>query len=138
VIGPTIARRLGEETLINLRTMLDARRLTRATPVWFYWDGSTFLTYSDGKAKRLAHIRANPAVQLSLDDPDSTSPITVIHGTARIADELGPCYDQPGWLAKYREKILGRPGRTFQTFAAQYSVPLRITPTRVEQRGPER
>lgn len=137
-IGADLARRLEQETLIDLSTAVGRKGRSRPMPVWFLWDGSSFLIYSLGTAKRLDNIRRDPSVELSLEDPDSPGAKTVIHGTARIAEEEPSPDQHPTWLPKYHEKIVARPGRTPAAFAQQYSVPLRITPTRVEQRSPQR
>ena len=62
--GQRVTRRLGEERIIWLTTT--GRTGTPAPrPVWFLWDGESFLIYSRPGAAKLRHILARPGVSLN-------------------------------------------------------------------------
>jgi hypothetical protein len=56
--------------------------------------------------------------------------IVVFTGTARVASGEPPADQNPQYLEKYRDSIKQAVG-SLQEFAAQYSVPVRVTPERV-------
>jgi PPOX class probable F420-dependent enzyme len=98
----------------------------QASPVWFVVEDEEFLVYS-APSRRLANIAANPRVALNLDSNDGEDVVT-IEGTARVVD--GPRNDaHPAYREKYLARIVEM-GYTAAQFAAEYSVPIRITPTR--------
>ncbi len=59
-------RRLREELIVWLTTVR-ADGQPQTSPVWFLWDGETFLIYSRPDAARLRNIAANRRVSLNLD-----------------------------------------------------------------------
>ena len=102
------------------------------TPVWFWWDGGTILVYSQRDKPKLRHIAANPRVSVALRTDELGDEITVITGDAAV-DPMAPPADQlPPYLDKYA-KLIARLGATPAQFAGEYSVPIRITPTRLRQ-----
>ncbi|MHA2428107.1 MAG: pyridoxamine 5'-phosphate oxidase family protein [Candidatus Hermodarchaeia archaeon] len=48
--------RLKTERIIWLTT-ISKSLVPQPRPVWFYWDGDSFMIYSKPKTKKLAHIR---------------------------------------------------------------------------------
>jgi PPOX class probable F420-dependent enzyme len=100
------------------------------TPVWFLWDGATILLYSQPNTPKLRHIAANPRVALALRTDERGDALAVITGTAAV-DESAPAADrlQP-YVERYRTGI-ERLGYDVETFAREYSVPVRITPTKL-------
>lgn len=128
--GARVARRLDEEA-IGWLTLVDAGGTPQPAPIWFHWDGATALVYSDHRAKRLAHLRANPHVALHLDGDDRGADVVVLTGEiTEVADEPA-VPDNPGYLAKYGAQIADGPWGTPEVFARTYSVALRFRPTRV-------
>ena len=102
------------------------------TPVWFWWDGDTILVYSEPDKPKLRHIAANPRVSVALRTDELGDEITVISGTAAV-DEASPSADQlPGYVEKYGA-LIERLGADPVSFAGAYSVPVRITPTKLRQ-----
>jgi PPOX class probable F420-dependent enzyme len=98
----------------------------QTSPVWFVVDGGEFLIYSMS-TPRVANLAANPKVALNLDSNEG-SEVVSIEGVARVVD--GPSnLDQPGYQTKYRHLIKAM-GTTPEQFAADYSIPIRVTPTR--------
>jgi PPOX class probable F420-dependent enzyme len=129
--GERVARRLRDERLIWLTTV-DAKGMPQPAPVWFLWDEatSTFLIYSRGDAKRLAHLQQNPRVALNLDGNGSGGDIIVITGQAHVSS-TDPSADQlPTYVEKYRD-FIARGFTTPKNFASIYSVALRIRPVAI-------
>ncbi len=124
-----MARRLREETVIWL-TAVAADGTPQPNPVWFLWDGASFLIYCQQGAKRLEHIRRNPRVALHFDSDEQGGDIVVFTGTARLATGELPADQNRAYVEKYRDGIMEVVG-ALQEFVAQYSVPVRITLERV-------
>jgi PPOX class probable F420-dependent enzyme len=102
------------------------------TPVWFWWDGDTVLVYSQRDKPKLRHIAANPRVSLALRTDPLGDEITVITGEAAV-DESAPQADAlPAYVKKYGE-LIARLGADPPSFAREYTVPIRIRPTRLRQ-----
>lgn len=125
--GRRAARRLKREKVIWLTTMGKGRQ-PQPRPVWFLFDGKTFLIYSRRRARKLAHIRRAPSVALHLNtDPDGDD-VVVVLGRARIDPKAPGADDVPAYLRKYRKAIASL-GLTPDRFAAEYSEAIRITLT---------
>jgi PPOX class probable F420-dependent enzyme len=102
------------------------------TPVWFWWDGDTLLVYSQRDKPKLRHIAANPRVSFAMRTDELGDEITVISGDA-VVDPTSPSADQvPGYVEKYAT-LIERLGADPVSFAGEYSVPVRITPTKLRQ-----
>ena len=111
-------------------TTVTADGQPQSTPIWFHWDGSTFLFYSQPGRPKLVNIAVNPKVSLHpVGDHDAEDAVT-IEGIATI-DRSAPPGDQiPAYISKYLELIDGF-GWTPASFAADFSVPVRMTLTRI-------
>ena len=125
--GARVARRLRDE-LIGWLTTVGPDGTPQPSPIWFLWDGESFLIYSRPSAPRLRNVECSPHVALNLDGDGQGGDIVVVTGEARIAPDAPPADAHTGYLAKYRDGITGI-GMTPEGFAAAYSVALRITPT---------
>ncbi|HEY7780354.1 MAG TPA: TIGR03667 family PPOX class F420-dependent oxidoreductase [Ktedonobacterales bacterium] len=130
--GQHVAQRLRED-LIAWLTTVDARGTPQPNPVWFLWDGATFLVYNLSDAKRLAHIQANARVSLNLNSTATGGDLVVITGEAHLTSDESPADQVPEYVEKYRERIAQSFG-TPAEFARRYPVALRITPTRLRGR----
>ena len=137
VIDPTTEKglradeRLREEVVAWLITV-SADGQPVPTPVWFWWDGDSILLYSQRDKPKLRHIAANPRVSFALRTDELGDEITVISGTAAI-DPDSPSADRlPGYVEKYAP-LIERLDADPVSFAGEYSVPVRITPTRLRQ-----
>ncbi len=108
---------------------VNGRGAPQPSPVWFWWDGESILVYSQPDTPKLRNIAANARVALHLNDDGRGSDVVVISGRAHVSDD--PPGDRvPAYVEKYLELIEGN-NWTPASFAADYSVPIRITPTRV-------
>ena len=121
--GARAERRLREEIIAWLVTV-GADGTPQPVPVWFLWDGDSFLIYSQPGRPKLRSIERNPRVSLHLEGDGRGGDIVVVAGEARVSDEP-PADSVPEYVAKYRERI-EQLGWTPASFAADYSVPLRV------------
>ncbi|MBA2634171.1 MAG: TIGR03667 family PPOX class F420-dependent oxidoreductase [Chloroflexi bacterium] len=135
MIDPTTES--GERVMSRLRDDLVAWLVTvrpdgtpMPTPVWFWWDGETMLVYSEEGKPKLRNIEANPHVAVALRTDRVGSDLAVITGDAVIDRSAPPADAHRDYIAKYRSEIT-RLGSDPSAFAAAYSVPIRITSTRV-------
>ncbi|MGZ5305512.1 MAG: TIGR03667 family PPOX class F420-dependent oxidoreductase [Actinomycetota bacterium] len=102
----------------------------QSTPVWFRWDGDTFLIYSQPGRPKLRNIAADPKVSLHLvGDPEGEDAIT-FEGTAAVDPSAPPADRLDGYMEKYAY-LVERFGWTPSGMAGDYSVAIRVTPTRV-------
>ena len=98
-------------------------------PVWFLLDGDSILVYSQPDTPKLRNIAANPRVALHLNSDAAGNDIVTVSGRATLSDD--PTAERvPAYIAKYGELIAGN-SWTPESFAADYSVPIRIEPRRV-------
>jgi PPOX class probable F420-dependent enzyme len=98
-------------------------------PVWFLLDGDSILVYSQPDTPKLRNIAANPRVALHLNSDASGNDIVTVSGRAILSDD--PTAERvPAYIAKYADLIAGN-SWTPESFAADYSVPIRIQPRRV-------
>jgi len=123
-----VARRLREGLVVWLTTVTPSGQ-PQTTPVWYHWDGETFLFYSQPGRPKLTNIAANPRVSLHpVGAPDAEDAVT-IEGTAALDASAPPADQTPEYIGKYLGLIDGF-GWTPESFAADYSVAVRVTPTR--------
>jgi PPOX class probable F420-dependent enzyme len=102
-----------------------------SVPVWFLLrDDDTVLVYSRPDTQKLRNIQHNPHVALGLDVTDLGRDIIRLDGMAQQADDIAPADQTQQYAVKYAERI-GALFGTADKFAAQFSVAIVITPTRV-------
>jgi PPOX class probable F420-dependent enzyme len=126
--GRRVVERLQNEQVVWLTTVA-ADGTPQPSPVWFLWDGQQALMYSMPNRPKLRHIQANPNVALNFDT-DEGDDVVILTGQARIAESEPAANENRAYLDKYREAI-GEIGMNPDSFAQAYSVPVRITPTRL-------
>ena len=119
--------RLKKETIIWLATSRNGGR-PRAVPVWFLWDGKSFLVYSL-PGQKVRDIEANPDVALHLNTEPDGDDVVRIDGTARLVPKQAPAYKVPAYVRKYSRQIKGYDW-TPKSFSEQYHIAIRIQPTR--------
>ncbi len=127
--GARVERRLREEPVIWLTTVRDDL-LPQPSPVWFLWDGESFLIYSQPNTPKLRNIAGRPRVALNLEGDSLGDNIIVISGEARIDADAPPAHQVPAYAEKYRPGI-ARIGMTPEQFSQAYSVAIRVRPTAV-------
>ena len=126
--GQAAERRLRAEEIIWLATVR-ADGQPQPVPVWFLWDGASFLIYSRPHNQKLRNIRANPRVALNLNSSPTGGAILRVEGTAEIVDGAPLATDVPALVEKYREAIR-RIGMDPAGFARAYSAAIRVRPER--------
>jgi PPOX class probable F420-dependent enzyme len=125
--GQRVARRLAEERIAWLTTT-DSNNIPQPRPIWFLWDGETFLIFSKPNTHKLNHIARNPKVALNLDGDGQGGDIVVFTGEAEIDETTPSAAVIAAYVDKYREGMQ-RIGMTAEAFAQSYSVAIRVTPT---------
>jgi PPOX class probable F420-dependent enzyme len=121
-------RRLRSEPIVWLTTVR-ADGQAQSTPVWFLWDGDSFLLYSQPGAQKVRNLAAHPKVSLHLNDDGAGEGVVTFEGTASLEPDTPRADRVEGYLAKYRAAIeaLGyEPG----PFARTYATAIRVRPTR--------
>lgn len=127
--GARAQRRLREQRIAWLTTTSDDGT-PQPVPVWFLWDRpSSFLLYSKPGTAKLRNIADRPRVALHLDSDGQGSDIVVVQGDAAVTSDP-PAHEVPEYVAKYAS-FIARNSWTPESFAADYSVPLRIEATRL-------
>jgi PPOX class probable F420-dependent enzyme len=122
--GARAARHLREEIVVWLTTV-SPRGAPLPMPVWFIWDGAETVRVYSQPGARVRNIEANPHLTLNFTGDGRGGDIVVLSGEATIERDAPSAAENSDYLAKYDEHI-ARIGRTPQTFAEHYSVPVRI------------
>jgi PPOX class probable F420-dependent enzyme len=123
--------RLRDELVVWLITV-SADGSPLPTPVWFWWDGETVLVYSQRDKPKLRHIATNPRVSVAMRTDELGDEITVLAGEAVADPSLPSAAEHDGYRAKYAD-LIARLGADPVSFAGEYAIPIRITPTRLRQ-----
>lgn len=129
--GGRAERRLREEEIAWMTTVRPDGQ-PQSVPVWFLWEGETFLVYSQPKRRqgqKLRNIERNPRVGLNLNSNAQGGDVVRAEGTAEIVEDAPPATEVPEYVEKYRDAI-ARIGFDPDGFARAYSVAIRVTPTR--------
>ena len=127
--GQRVQRRLRDET-IGWLTTVGPDGTPQPSPIWFLWDGETILIYSQPNTPKVRNIERNGRVALNLDGDGRGGDIVILTGAARVDRDAPGAADHTEYLEKYRQGI-ERIGMTPEQFAGSYSVPIRMTPTRL-------
>lgn len=126
--GRKVKRHLKQEYVVWLTT-IDSDLTPQPRPVWFIWDGASFLIFSQPHAHKVRHIMAHPQVALHFNtDVTGDKDVIVFVGTAAIDTSVSPAHKVRAYFRKYRSGI-AELGMTPEQFSQEYSVALRITPT---------
>ncbi|MEA1902456.1 MAG: pyridoxamine 5'-phosphate oxidase family protein [Actinomycetota bacterium] len=119
---------------IAFLTAVNASGQPQASPVWFHRDGEDIIVYNRPTAARLRSIPGNSRVAFNLRGDRRGHAGVSLEGTAVVDESLPPATDLEGYVDKYRSHI-AHLGWTPESFAADYSVPMRLTVTRVRAFG---
>jgi PPOX class probable F420-dependent enzyme len=129
-LGARILERLKEDRVIWM-TSVD-RGAPQPAPVWFLYErtpeGERIIVYSKTGARRIANIQSDQHVSLNFNCTPDGGQVHVIRGTARIALHLPAVPQNQAYMDRYRDWIQDGAdwNRSFEGFAAQYSVPIEI------------
>lgn len=126
--GARALRRLREEQIAWLTTV---RRdgMPQPVPVWFLWEGESFLIYTSAEAHKLKNIRSNPRAAMNLNSGADGDDIVRAEGRAELLQDFPPPDEHPEYLEKYRRGMALVSGDP-ESFAGYYGTAFRITPER--------
>jgi PPOX class probable F420-dependent enzyme len=125
--GARAARHLEDDQIVWLTTV-GPDGTPQPSPVWFLWDGGTVLIRSQAATPKVRNIEQRPRVSLSFNCTPNGGDVVILTGDASVdtgaaADNLDPAY-----VDKYAGGLQSI-GMTPDTFAQEYSVPIRVRPT---------
>lgn len=123
-----------DRALIGFMTAVNSNGQPQTSPVWFHRDGEDIVVYNRPVAARLRSIERNDRVALSLRGDRRGHAGVSLEGTAVVDESLPPAFELAGYLDKYASDI-EHLGWTPESFSGDYSVPLRMTVTRVRAFG---
>lgn len=127
--GVRAVRRLNEEA-VGWLTTVDRRNSPKPSMIWFLWDGETLLIYSKPNTPKVRNIEANSLVSFNLNGDRNGNDLIILQGEARIDNRSPSAKDHPAYVAKYTEGVKSI-DMTWESFAGEYSTPIRITPTSI-------
>jgi len=129
--GRAAKKHLKSEYFVWLTTV-DSTGTPQPRPVWFIWEKDSFLIFSQAKAHKLKHIKANPQVALHFNSADNKGEnrLVIFTGTAKIDKRSLPSHKVRAYMKKYKAGIKGL-GATPEQFSGEYSVAIRITPAKL-------
>ena len=126
-LGERVLQRLEHEIVIWLTTV-SRDGTPQPNPVWFLWNGETFLIYSQPDAAKVHNITRSPKVSLHFEGADVVGgDVIVLTGEARVDLHTGSI--PQAYRQKYKEglKIFGY---TWDQMQAEYSAAIFIKPTK--------
>lgn len=125
--GKRLKKHLEQDEIIWF-TCVSPKGAPSPNPVWFYWDGETILVYSQPESFRVQNLSRNPQVALNFvgSDPHGEE-VMVILGEASLKPRNRSI--PAGYWAKY-EKLLPGIDQTVEGMIRDYSVEIRVKPTR--------
>jgi PPOX class probable F420-dependent enzyme len=120
--------RLREETMIWITTVRSGGQ-PQSVPVWFLWNGETFLIYSQPGRQKLKNIGRDARIGPHLNANDRGGDVVRAEGTAEVVQDVPPANEVGEYLEKNSESI-ARIGFDPDGFVRTYSVALRAKPDR--------
>jgi len=130
-ISNPLRQRLHDETIAWLTTVRQDGR-PQPAPVWFLWDGESFLIYSQPQARKVRNIRENPQVAINFNTDEDGGKVAVFWGRATIEPDAPPADQVQAYLEKYRQGIADI-GMVPESMAREYCLAIRVTPERVRE-----
>lgn len=112
-------------------TTIAAAGTPQPNPVWFLWTADqSILLFSKPDAHRIAHLRDQHVFAFNLNTNASGGDVVILTGTGGAIDQAEVTSDELAQFnAKYAEGFVSL-GGTAASFHAEYSVPIRLTPTK--------
>lgn len=107
-----------------------------ATPIWFVWQEGKLVIYSKPSQTKLSNLAANPRVTVVLDDTRGGGDVTRILGTAEHVGTHPAAHEIPAYVEKYGDHVAAIGFADTAAFAADYSAPIVITPTKLQSFHP--
>lgn len=130
--GERVQRRLRDERVIWLTTVADDGT-PQPNPVWFWWDGVSFVIYNWERSRRLDYIRRRPQVSLNFNADNQGHDVMVIVGHAEIMVDAPPPHALPGYRNKYAAAMIALAGCQ-DAFSTSHATAIRVYPERFRGR----
>ena len=127
--GARADQRLRDD-LIGWLTTVGSDGTPQPSPIWFLWDGTEILLFSEPNTPRVRNIQRQPKVSLHLNSDEHGGNVVILTGEARI-DEAAPKADT---IEAYRQKYqsgMESIGLSAEAFAKTYSVAIRFSPAKL-------
>jgi PPOX class probable F420-dependent enzyme len=129
-LGALAAKHLREDQAVWLTTV-NRSGAPAPNPVWFWWDGGdTVHIHSLPEAARVKNIARNGNVSLNFPGTSAGGDIVVLSGDATLEPDAVRADADAEYAAKYAAGF-ARLGLSAEEFAARYSMPVRITLTKL-------
>lgn len=126
--GRHVAQRLENENIIWLITVRNDL-MPQPTPVWFTWNGESFLIYTRRDAQKLRNIQHSAHVALHLDGDADGSDIVIFWGEADLNNP--PTESEiTAYVSKYAQGMIDL-NMTNDEFTGAYNAAIRVYPTRL-------
>ncbi len=112
-------------------TTVGADSQPQSSYVWFHFDGTDLLVFSQPGTPKIGNVAGNPLVSFHLDGDGRGGDVLTIDAEAEL---VGDDVDQErvqAYLAKYDDPIRNQLATTPEELSKQFSAALRITPSRV-------
>jgi PPOX class probable F420-dependent enzyme len=123
-----VEQRLREDPIIWLTTVRGDGR-PHSVPVWFLWDGETFLILSQPGNLKIRNLQRNPHITLALDGTKQGGDVVTVEGEAELLSEQSRDMTVPAFGEKYAS-LIKTMGADLERMAEDYSQPIRIKPTK--------
>ena len=130
-LGALVARHLREDRMAWLTTVTPGGA-PLPSPVWFWWDGDdTVLVFSLPDTARTRNIEANPKVSLNFAGDGSGGDIVILSGLAPGSRPAPSAAQGRPVREEVRTGASSACAITPEQFAQRYSMPIRISLTKV-------
>ncbi len=98
------------------------------SPVWFLWDGETFLIYSEPNTPKVRNVQQQPRVAFHFNSDEHGNNVVTLTGEASIETGATLADVPSAYIEKYRDGIASI-NLTPEAMIAAYSTVVRIRPT---------
>lgn len=126
-----VLQRLQSDSIIWFTTVRPDGR-PHTVPVWFLWENGSVILYSRPNNVKVRNLQHNPNVVIALDNTNDGEDVITVEGKAELLPpnaESGLKAVPPAYQQKYGQYIKNF-GWTPESMAADYSQPIRFTPTK--------
>ena len=127
--GAQVQRRLADEQ-IGWLTTVRPDGMPQPAPVWFHWDGETFLVFSEPTSRKVRNLAVNPKASLHFNCGDDGENVVIFTGEATTGTTLPPIERLDAYFEKYDAGIK-QLAMTREDILATYSTVILLTPARV-------
>lgn len=134
LLGDRALERLQNEEIIWLTTVTASGK-PQPRPVWFIWDGTSIVIYSEHRSWKVTHIKANSQVSLNFNSDEYGGDIHVLLGEAHIDSSTPPAKDNAPYIAKYRRGIAAI-NMDVASFSERFDTAVRVRVNRIRGMNP--